>query len=94
MGLGSIFQQQEIFCSELSLTSINPHSNWHLHKQQCVLSVYVALLLKRTPSPLPPHLLCRQWPHPAVAVSSGATDRQVLPVLHQLDRRRLGVQAF
>lgn len=40
------------------------------------------------------HLFCRQWPHPAVAVSTRAADRQVLPVLHQLDRRRLGVQTF
>lgn len=40
------------------------------------------------------HLFCRQRPHPAVAVSTGAVDRQVLPVLHQLDGRRLGIQAL
>lgn len=60
---------------------------------QYVSSVYI-FFFKQTPSLPLSYLLCRQRPYPAVAVSPGAADRQVLPVLHQLDRRRLGVQAF
>ena len=33
----------------------------------------------------------RKWPHPAVAVSTGASHRPQLPVVYKLDRRWVGV---
>lgn len=81
-------------CPELTLSILNPHTNQCLH-QQHVSSLYIYIFFKKHAHLLSlSHLFCRQRPHPAVAVSSGAADRQVLPVLHQLDRRWLGVQAF